>query len=109
MAGAESNVSSGRKKVGNSLMKQRRRAKQQSKEKRGMSAREVVAATNQEIPNVLDTVIAATQKKRQQLLLSDKPHAETELTRVKWTQGIRPAKVCCFCCVWTLYILYRKS
>lgn len=93
MAGAESNVNSGRKKVGNSLMKQRRQAKQQSKAKRGVSARDVVAATNEEIPNVLDTVIAATQKKRQQLLLSDKPYAESELNKVKWTRGIRPAKV----------------
>ena len=94
MAGAESNVSSGRKKVGNSLMKQRRQSKQQMKMIRGKSARAVVEATNEAIPNPLDLVMEATQKKRQQLLISDKAHGQTELSKVKWTTGIRPAKVC---------------
>ena len=102
MAGAESNVSSGRKKIGNSLTKQARRAKQLSKLKQGKSAIQVVQQTNSTIRNPLDLVIEATQKKRQQLLLSDKAHGQTELTKVKWTQGIRPAKVLYFvwwCCL----------
>ncbi len=74
------------------MTRERRRSKQQFRDVRGISARSKMEKTNSEIKDILESVIEKTAEKRQVLLLSDKPH-QVENLKVKWTTGIRPARM----------------
>lgn len=74
------------------LPKKRRQAKQQSRAIHNTSARDLVEKANAKIPNIIEAVVEATAKKREQMLLSDKPHQDN-VTKVKYVTGIRPARM----------------
>jgi hypothetical protein len=74
------------------LPKKRRQAKQQSRAIHKTSARDLVEKANAKIPDLIEACVEATAKKRELLLLSDKPHENT-VTKVKYVTGIRAARM----------------
>lgn len=74
------------------LAKKRRQSKQQMKKIRGITANEVVKATNSQIAPLEDLVVEATQKHQQTLLLADKPYNEV-VNKIKIVTAIRPGRI----------------
>jgi hypothetical protein len=75
------------------LTKKRRVAKQQHKMIHSRTAKEEVEKANAAIPDILSSVVEATAKKREMLLLSDKPYSEKDIKKVKLVTGIRPGRM----------------